>query len=393
MSEPTQPAPKELRLTLPDWGELDTVRQSPEPFALWQVGDQPLLYHWLDHAIDEGFDKVLLRVADRPAAIRAAMKQATLWRLDWEVQPVSSSEEEGSLRADRLPGSTPLDSPPADGWALLHYWLRLQKDWLEALQQDEASEYLSIGRYCRIHPSTKIHHPIYLGDHVAIGPDCEIGPYTTIAQGSMLAGDNHLSHAHVGPNTYLGPVTGLENAILDHGTVFNCTHQAKLDRIEDHVLGTFRETPTKKVRLGEKLEALKLWLLLRWRGAQSSLATEGLESTTHLSLARVPEGEALWHERLAWLPEVWRGKMHLFGVLPRSFEELDRLSHDWSGILRSAPVGVFSYADCHQCHRPGDDTEALHAVYQSTQPEELIQPVIRTFLAEALQTNLRAVRA
>ena len=43
-----------LELVLPDWCEMDTVRRSPVPFALWTIGDQCLLHHWLDHAVNQG---------------------------------------------------------------------------------------------------------------------------------------------------------------------------------------------------------------------------------------------------------------------------------------------------------------------------------------------------
>jgi hypothetical protein len=58
--------PTEWRLALPDWGRLDTVWERRMPFALWQVGEQALLFHWLDAAVDQGTEKILLYISDRP---------------------------------------------------------------------------------------------------------------------------------------------------------------------------------------------------------------------------------------------------------------------------------------------------------------------------------------
>src|SRR5688572_18950863 len=97
-----------LALVLPDWQRLDTVLRSHLPFVLWQVGDQPLLYHWLDHAVDRGFEKVTLICADRPAEVRRAMNDAQLWPIQWEVETVPQTEQKtNAIVLDRLPEGDP----------------------------------------------------------------------------------------------------------------------------------------------------------------------------------------------------------------------------------------------------------------------------------------------
>ena len=65
-----------LDLVLPDWCGLDTVRRSPLPFALWTIGDQCLLHHWLDHAVNQGVSTVHVFAADRPAAVRQMLAES-----------------------------------------------------------------------------------------------------------------------------------------------------------------------------------------------------------------------------------------------------------------------------------------------------------------------------
>ena len=79
--------------------------------------------------------------------------------------------------------------------------------------------------------------------------------------------------------------------------------------------------------------------------------------------------------RRAWLPLVWKGKLPLFGVLPRTEEQLEALDPDWKNLLRHAPVGVFSYADSQGQHSPSDPDEALHAVYQASMPPGALSQV------------------
>jgi hypothetical protein len=83
--------------------------------------------------------------------------------------------------------------------------------------------------------------------------------------------------------------------------------------------------------------------------------------------------------RSAWLPLVWQGKLPLYGVLPRTTEQLESLNPDWQNLIRHAPVGVFSYADSQGCHSPLDPEEALHAVYQASLPPAALIPAIAGF--------------
>ena len=62
--------------------------------------------------------------------------------------------------------------------ALLKCWQAIERSWLdEVLSADEEnSQYMSLGSGCQVHPTVKINMPACIGDHVSIGPGCEIGP-------------------------------------------------------------------------------------------------------------------------------------------------------------------------------------------------------------------------
>ena len=197
MEEP----PPQLDLWAPDWGGVDTVRRSKRPFLLWQVGDQSLLAHWMDHAVNEGHEKVVLHVADRPAEVRAWLKNATLWPLETEVVPEKkAAPAEGAPVLDRLPWMAEAPPEPVDGWALVELWHRLGKEWFSHYSEllSVADNFLAIGRGCQIHPSAQLFPPFWIGDEVSIGPGCRIGPDVAIGSGSLLAGNSQVENAQIG---------------------------------------------------------------------------------------------------------------------------------------------------------------------------------------------------
>lgn len=375
---PTKAEPQgTLDLVLPDWGGIDTVRRSPLPFALWPVGDQPLLFHWFDDAVNRSFEKVRLHIADRPAEIRRAVEAATLWPLEIECLPVRSTDQapSGAVHADHLP-KLPRPPEPTDGWELLRHHAALEALWLERLQDDPNADLISIGQHCRIHPDAELIPPYFIGNQVAIGPGSKIGPGAVIGSGCLLAGSNHITRSHLSAHTSLGPMTGLEDCLLDGNILYNLRLKARIAGLENHLADTLeRRADPRRPGLGERLLALRL--AFRHRGATSP-SSETFTTPDGLTLSSV----ASLRDRLAWLPLVWQGKLRLFGVLPRTREQLDALPADWRDPIASAPPGVFSYADCHGCHSVAHPEEAIHAIYQASTPEAELTPVLRDFVRQ-----------
>jgi hypothetical protein len=380
-------APAILNLLLPDWSAVDTVRRHPLPFALWTIGDQSLLFHWFDHAVNRGYETVRIHAIDRPAEIRKAIETATLWPIRMEVVSLSGTDEApaGSIVMSGLPDHTELRLP-GTGWELLDHAAALEQDWLNRFFEDSNSDLLAIGSSCKIHPDVILTPPYFIGDDVFVGPGCEIGPHAVIGSGSLIAGANQIIRSHVAPHTFLGPVTGLEDCLLEGGVLFNRRHQARIDRLETHLSSSLqadaRQAPPSWT---ERLLARRLAWRLRgaWRPATGELATYDGKS--------LPGGDlATLSTRLTWLHLVWKGKMRLFGVLPRSRAQMESLPDDWRSAIEHAPTGVFSYADCHGAHSPEDPDEALHATYQAGVPEATLQPILKAFVLKLQPTGFPA---
>jgi hypothetical protein len=370
-----------LELVLPDWCGLDTVRRSSVPFALWTIGDQCLLHHWLDHAVNQGSTTVRVFTADRPAAVRRVLEESSLWPIKTEFTAITSTADAppGAIHADWLPGEPP-PSPPTNGWELIARASAMEKAWLDRMAGEPDSHLFSIGFSCRIHPEAKLTPPYFIGDHVFIGPGCEIGPYAVIGQGSVISGANIISHSHLSAHSFVGPVTALENCRLESGILLNLKHQVRLDQIEPHLLSTLEKSTT--VPLRDRLNALFLFLRLGLPRF-SSMTFQTFDGRT---LPGDPEAGLV--NRIAWLPLVWQGKLPLYGVLPRSKEQFEKLDPDWQNIIRHSPIGVFSYADSQGCHSPTDPEEAVHAVYQASLPPETLISSIASFTRKLKSADL-----
>jgi hypothetical protein len=196
----------------------------------------------------------------------------------------------------------------------------------------------------------------------------------------VIAGANLVTHSHLSAHAFVGPVTALENCWLDSGILFNLKHQVRLDQIEPHLVSTL-ENPAFVVPLKDRLHAL--WLSFRL-GSRNPAATS-FETCDGRTLPGDPA--AGLSNRAAWLPLVWQGRLPLFGVLPRTKEQLETLTEDWQNVLRHAPIGVFSYADSQGCHSPDDPDEAIHAVYQATLPCHTLNAAIAHFIRSLKATD------
>ncbi|MEL6183630.1 MAG: hypothetical protein AAFU79_03330 [Myxococcota bacterium] len=399
MSAPSGEAPdpeKVLTLVLPDWQRLDTVLGSDLPFPLWSVGAQPLLHHWLDHAVDAGYGSVRLRVSDRPAEVRRAMEDAKLWPIQWQVVPEPATVPPGPDDADveyldHLPGQAPLESPPDDGWALLRHWYALRKTWFDSVDNDkmEAFRTLAIGRFCSIHPTAELRMPVWIGDYAQIGPGCVVGPAVSVGRGAVLEGPSHLENSVITDHTYLAGHTELVDAYLDGGRLLNIRLSAEVKGLDAIVADRLRNHDDTRPTVAERAVAAALYV--GFTAADRVLPGRPATSETWETFGGLPMSEGrgpLWRRRRTWLRHVVAGQMRMVGVLPRTREQLERLSPDWQEILRAAPQGVLSYSDLHGSHTAEDELEAIHAVYQASTPDGQLRATVRENASRILRTEV-----
>jgi hypothetical protein len=381
--------PQEWHLSLPDWGQLDTVWQRRLPFVLWHVGEQALLFHWLDAAVDQGTEKVILYCSDRPSDVRQAIEQATLWPIKIEVVTVASVDNITGIEVDdcihHLPRTVAPEEAPAAGWGLIQYWQDLEQAWLTSFTEETKSYgiYAAIGRSCEIAPDAQLNPPFWLGNHVSIGPCSIIGPGAVVEDGCIVAGHSRLERAHLAAHTYLGPEMDLIDSIIHRNNLLNLKHQAYVRGLEGFVAGSLQGKASQVAQqqspsLRDRIRALRL-LWHRCSTAKKSHADTftGIDGQQWPSL-----NSRSINDRGPWLRLVVQGKLALFGITPRESNAIADLPEEWQSILSKAPLGAFSYADVMGSPDPGDMDEALHCVYQATTDATLCRQLFDNWLME-----------
>ena len=380
---------KTLSLLAPDFAALDTIWRNALPFALWPVGSQPLLAHWLDEAVKLAVDNVEIYVADRPADIRQFLDEGNYWSK--KITVISLKDDvaapEGIHRMDHLPSQ--LQPAPAynSPHALLVNWLEMQRFWLA----DRTSGSVSIdveqippggwvGPQAQIHPKAKLTPPFWIGSRAQIGECCEIGPHALVGAGSILDSNVQVTNAVVLHDTYLGQNTRLNQAVAQGGILVDIGRSCRVDIRESFIMASV-STHRQTASLLEKLTALATWLAVApvakfWPG-QTWDERHILDYKGDLRALKTGRCGPLIVRRWPWLKQIYAGNFRWFGILPRRAEDWDHLPPETAERLKSSPAGIFSWADIHDCHDPSAPDEWLHAAYQVLQKDDTVRQILR----------------
>lgn len=366
-------------LVLPDWGQLDDVRRDPLPFALWPVGDQPLLHHWLDEAVDQGIRRVRILCSDRPAEVRRAMEDASLWPIDWSLDAVASlpASAPDVEYVDRLPGRALAVPAPNDGWELLDRWFALRRQWFEdAPRAVPHFDRLALGRFTQIHPNAEVIPPVWFEDFAQIGPGSRVGPYVNLGRGAVIEGPSVVENAVITGGTLLAGHTELRDAVLDGGRLLHLRHRANIPKLDVLIADGLGRARAPSV--AERAAAAVMYA--GFEGAARLGArlgkTRRFETFDGLQLEEDLEGP-LWRRRRRWLKEVVKGNLRLWGVLPRTARDLASIDPEWRRVLGDAPSGVFAYSDLHGSHEADAELEPIHAVFQASSSADAMREVFK----------------
>jgi hypothetical protein len=389
---------KTLVLLAPDFGALDTVWRNPDPFALWPVGHQSLIAHWMDEAVRQGAAEVRIYAADRPAEIRRHLEGGGYWSRKVEIVAIKNDAEAPSdaVRMDRLPlqpeGAAKIATPEE----LLAHWLAMQRFWLTSRDSHQVSVDVEklpdgwIGPLARVHPRARLSPPFWIGARAEIGEGCVVGPNALIGQGCVLDGNAQVEDAVVLPGTYLGRNTRLACSIAKGGILVNIRHACRVDIRESFIMAHVAQCRTSASPAG-RLAALALWLTLflpakLWPGQRWSRAEVPGRSGEMLTLTTGERGP-LVIRRQPWLLQIALGRLCWFGILPREEKDWADVPDETAERMKSSPPGVFSWADLQGCHNPSAPDEWIHAAYQVLQEDETIRHLLRRSVLRLAMTR------
>ena len=367
------PKPGSLELLAPDFSALGDPLGLGLPYAMWTIGDQPLLDHWLDYALDEGWKSVCVYTSDRPHRIREHLgNRAHFWPIEFELKTIRGDDEapEGTISMLGLPSiSRDASNGINDSAALLNHWQSLQKAWLDTVlsADQENSKYLALGSGCQVHPSAQIHMPACIGDNVFVGPGCEIGPYAVVESGTVLAGGNFVKDSHISRDTYLGPDTELDGAVLVGKRLLNLRLGAEVELVDAFLADSVASSQSaSKASLFTRVEALCVWALISIFNRKLSRKSPDLT------------------QRFSDLKRVLRGEIALYGKRLLDDGNLSALGSELKASCQDYPDGFFSYADAQGVYDAEDPATYLHLAYAASLPPSYRDSVCRRALWKLL---------
>jgi len=370
------------------------------PLALWPVQGRTLLDLWLEHLAVAGIKHATILAADRPHEIRQSVDLGGRWGLSVTVLSVKRepSVEETSQRfmgkdsTGRVPNIITLDTLPSMPHKLL--WessaklFDLMQNNLRAtppescLTMREIAPDVHVSTRARIAPTAKIEGPVWIGPQVIVGDNAQILAGTIIEEAAYIDRQAIVSESWVGPNTYVGALTNVQNSFAWGGGIENWRKGVFLEVTDDFLLTNLTHKPFGGVRSGwlSRMAGLllmlltsplallyALWaLLVRWQSVFESRQVvlppptkqdRYSPSTRLYSLTAARGLFARWPELWA----VWRGDMHLVGNRPLSQARAALLTNEFERMWFDAPAGVFAYADIMNDGMHSSENDTAHS--------------------------------
>jgi hypothetical protein len=378
---------KKWKLLVPDWCSLDELWQNTDPFCLWPVGNQPLIAHWMDRAVDEAIDDIEIFVSDRPTAVRHYLNSGAYWSRKVKVTPISTDDKAPAYAIPLigLPHDNTIDEPIASSADLLRHWLSLNQRWLEQIDlyklrvETPLTERGWVGSQVRIHPSAKLVAPYWIQGKSDIGAFAEIGPFACIGANTIIDENASVRNSIVLPGTMVGRNTSLHQVAVEGGLLLDAKHGCRVPITDAFILSNLGQRIC-KTSISERLLAISLFVLASPIVALSHIdwtiidAHDGSGGVLEL---KTGENGCLLARRWHWLREVFKGRMRLIGILPRPLEWKINDDRELDQRLKEASPGVLSLSDLHNCHNAYEPNEWIHASYQALSGDKNIRKLIR----------------
>lgn len=357
----------------PDWSQLDTIWRHPLPFVLWPVGEEPLLSHWMDHAVRTGAERITLVVSDRPSEIRAHFQQHQRWSRPVDLVVLTGNEmpPAGGIPITGLPGR-PAPAEPTDPAGLLDLWRQLNFAWLEFRPAEE--QHIDrrqpdggwIGARARIHPSARLIPPYRIGAGCEISADTVIGPRTIIGNRCIVGPHTEAVDSILLADTCAGERTHWHHRAADGGIILDLERHLRID-LHDDLVASRNASDTGRTGWLGRLAAGLLWLLtlpLAWMAGGTvetwNVHLPGAKSVRIKTRSRGP----LLLQRHNWLKHIAAGRFTWIGILPRRSDDLVGVPDETAERLRQARPGLLALSDLHGSHSPASPLEWIHAAMQ-----------------------------
>lgn len=232
---------------------------------------------------------------------------------------------------------------------------------------------LWIGNGSRIHPTARLHPPVFIGNCVLVEENAEIGPNAIIGDGCVIDAGSHVEDSLLLPGTYVGRQLEVRHSLLAGNHLVNFRLGVALRIADRELLRSIHDEGT--LRFGapwtQRLTALLLWLALAplqymfgprpFRGGTPTANSIGTStgnssafrpSLVHFGMTHedVHDGRpGAWSRHflrtfLPGLKDAVAGRVALAGLQPRTVREIALLPEYWQRLHRNAPAGLIGEA-------------------------------------------------
>jgi anti-sigma B factor antagonist len=228
-------------LICPDPRPAVVLLAEASPLIIAPLLGKSLVEYWIEYLESRGIDDIQLVASDRPDRIASEVGDGARWGMHIETTPedheLSSSEAsdkygaesppEFLVQADHLPGRPAhrLFESYAAWFAGLRAWIP-QAQQVERIGQCEIQPGVWVGLRSRIHESAQLVAPCWLGDHVSVRSDAVIGPGAILENGVVVGEGAHVVNSVVGPATFVGAHTQIENSIARGHRLINWSNNS-----------------------------------------------------------------------------------------------------------------------------------------------------------------------
>lgn len=232
---------KTLSIAIPDWSQLESELAITTPFWRWNVVDQPLIDHWIDHARDGQYKRLEILTDGDPAPLEKHLSELSFFAGEWQVRHATGTHNSNTQQISDLPeytpGYAPLIDEPGTGWELVNHHHQLERMRLTQLWDHDGSgpPSVCIGRFARIHPSASIEGPFWIGDNTRIGRNAQIGPFTIIGANCVIARGASLRSTSVTDHTVIGAFTDFGGHVVSGAEVLNRNERIRLESTDPSI--------------------------------------------------------------------------------------------------------------------------------------------------------------
>lgn len=228
----------------------------------------------MEYLAAEKYSEVRILANDRPDQIEEVVGDGSRWGIKIEVlkelkdldvkearklhRPVYENdwapEPNDVIIVDHLPGKSGLN--PFEGYS---HWFRAALEWAPQVAKSgriglkEMAPGIWVGKKANISSQARLVAPCWIGDHVRIERNAVVGPFAILEDKVVADSACEISQSWVGPDTFVGELTRVENSLAWGSHLINWKTGSHLVVPDSFLMCSLRKAPKARQPARKKL--------------------------------------------------------------------------------------------------------------------------------------------